>query len=484
MSKQRGKLAPLAHLLNESRSLIYMLDAQRSITFCNQSLLDWIRCDPVDLQGRIVKYHSGAIKVPHPANKENNVSPDWSDESLDLLAAGLCPPPEAWDGRETIASITTVDEHGFLRRRSARFFPLRNEQDESVGLVVFVEDQDLPDPLTPMPVSLPTIPSSWPCDESARLHELLQEFRTEMRVSYKVDRFIGRSPTARRARTQILLATQTSSSVAVWGPPGVGRQHAARAIHYGRAGDRRPGSLFPIDCAVLSADLIDSTIRALIAQHRVDPERGPSTILLTDVELLSADLQRTLLLCLNDSQFSFRIITTSLSSLSKSVESPTNPFRSDLAAALSPIEIALPPLLDRREDIPLLAQAFVEEWNTEHEHQLSGLTTEATELLDTYHWPLNIDELYETIAVGCAAALGPRLAASDLPDRIHYARAASRRPVREPESIDLDAYLANIEERLIRRALELSGGNRSKAAQLLSLNRPRLYRRMEQLGIE
>jgi len=488
MSKQRGKLAPMAHLLNGSRSPIYMLDAQHALTFCNQSLLDWVRCELGDLQGRIVKYCSGTVKAPPPSSSEKSALPAWSDDALDLLAAGLCPPPEAWDGREAIASVTTIDEHNWLRRRSARFFPLKDEQDEFAGLIVLVDDNDLPDPLTPLPTSLstsmPTVPFSWPDDESIRLHELLQEFRADMSVSFNVDRFVGRSSAARRARTQIMLATQTRSSVAVWGPPGVGRQHVARAIHYGRAGSRRPGSYFPIDCAVLSADLIDSTFRALIAQHRSDPERGPSTILLTDVDLLSTDLQRTLLLILNDSQFMFRIVTTSLAPLSKSVEDPDKPFRSDLVAALSPIEIELPPLIDRREDIPLLSQAFVEEWNIDHDQQVGGLTPEALELLDGYHWPLNIEELRETIVFGCNAAIGPRLAASDLPDRVHYARAAARRPAREAESIDLDVYLASIEERLIRRALDLAGDNRSKAALLLGLNRPRLYRRMEQLGIE
>ena len=158
--------------------------------------------------------------------------------------------------------------------------------------------------------------------------------------------------------------------------------------------------------------------------------------------------------------------------------------REDLAALLSTIAIELPPLAQRREDLPLLAQLFLEEANARGGKQLGGFSPEALDRLDGYSWPGNLDELAQTVAESHARAEGPLVQAEDLPERLRWAAETILRPRRKDETIVLDEFLGRIERELIRRALARAKGNKAKAARLLGLTRPRLYRRMVLLGLE
>jgi DNA-binding NtrC family response regulator len=154
-----------------------------------------------------------------------------------------------------------------------------------------------------------------------------------------------------------------------------------------------------------------------------------------------------------------------------------------LAAALSTIVIELPPLAGRRGDILLLAQALVEENNAQGGKQVGGLSAEALDRLDAYAWPGNLDELARAMAEAHQRAGGPEIAVADLPERLHLAASAAAHPRRKEETIVLDEFLGRMERELIRRALARAKGNKAKAARLLGLTRPRLYRRMVQLGL-
>jgi DNA-binding NtrC family response regulator len=158
-------------------------------------------------------------------------------------------------------------------------------------------------------------------------------------------------------------------------------------------------------------------------------------------------------------------------------------FRRDLAYALGTLTIVLPPLAKRREDIPLLAQHFLEESNTTREHQLSGFAPAAMELLAGLLWPGNIDELAKAVREACQGAAGPQVTLADLPRWVHLAKGASGNAPRRHEPIQIDTFLAEIEKELMVRALGVARGNKSKAAQLLGISRPRLLRRLAQLGL-
>ena len=159
-------------------------------------------------------------------------------------------------------------------------------------------------------------------------------------------------------------------------------------------------------------------------------------------------------------------------------------FRQDLAFQLSTFLIELPPLAERREDIALLAQVFLEDANQAGGKQLSGFTADAQRLLANYAWPRNADELAEVVRAACAKADSVLVEITHLPPHLHAATDAAAHPRRADPPIEIDAFLADVEKELLTRALRQAKGNKAKAAKLLGMNRVRLLRRMGQLGIE
>ncbi|HKD37411.1 MAG TPA: helix-turn-helix domain-containing protein, partial [Pirellulales bacterium] len=268
-----------------------------------------------------------------------------------------------------------------------------------------------------------------------------------------------------------------------------------KAIHYTQPGGK--GRLVPLSCSNLGADLLGAKLSALMGCD-ASPEkparggwtgtlgaaldRSTGTLLLNEVDELPVEVQAELLARLGQAPEGLRIVSTSQSPLDE--RATRGEFLSELASALSTIVIHLPTLAERREDVPLLAQMFLEELNATESKQIRGFSPEALDQLAAYPWPGNIDELAEVVRQAHLRAEGTVIGRAELPQQISLTAAANRRPRREFEPIDLEKVLAGIELELIKRALQKSKGNKTKAARLLGLTRPRLYRRMVQLGLE
>ena len=365
---------------------------------------------------------------------------------------------------------------GRLTRRRAEFIPLADDADGWQGVLVVADARDCPADAGGSAGNLAADQS----DESLALHERLQQFHHELRQHGRMDRLIGDSPAMVRVRAQVQLAAVGTATVLVVGPVGSGRQHVARAVHYARR-DAEAGSLVPLSCALLGTEILRSTLSALFGRDG-EKRQSAGTLLLGDVHRLPAEVQTELAGYLKDISSPPRIVATSIAPLDELAAQ--NGFRLDLACALSTVVIHLPPLSERREDIPLLAQAFLEEQNARGAKQLRGFSPEALDQLAAYWWPANIDQLAATVREAHSKAEGNQVGPADLPQRIFLAAAARRLSRREPPPIDLENFLAQIERELIERALRLAKGNKTKAARLLSLTRPRLYRHMIQLGFE
>lgn len=150
---------------------------------------------------------------------------------------------------------------------------------------------------------------------------------------------------------------------------------------------------------------------------------------------------------------------------------------------LSDLVIELPPLADRREDIPLLAQQLLEECNAAGDRQISGFTPQVLDKLGALPWDGNVTELREIVEAAFAATDGPMIDEADLPARVGLIESAALYPPPEEEAIDLDGFLEEVERELIERAMGRAGGNKSQAARLLGIQRARLLRRLAYLGI-
>jgi DNA-binding NtrC family response regulator len=320
------------------------------------------------------------------------------------------------------------------------------------------------------------------------LHAQIRRFRQEAAVRYRADRLIGQGPAMALARRQVELAAASQSSVLLVGPLGSGRQHLAAAIHYGA----EAGTFMPLDCSLLGAELLEAVLAAMTkekllvldeAASKLGPaSSSPGTLLFHRIDELSSDVQLELASLLVRRTPSWRLMATAAEPLVDLAR--RGKFREDLAAALSTLTIELPPLRQRRDDVPLLAQLFLEDLNAASPRQIAGFTPAALDLLDAQPWPGNLDELAQAVAEAHQRAGGREIDATDLPERLRLTRQAAGQPRRTEETIVLDEYLARVERELIRRALARAKGNKARAARLLGLTRPRLYRRMVLLGLE
>ena len=454
MARGRTAVIQLVRLLDAVDRPIYVLDDEQAIVFCNLACLAWIGREAEEVLGKKCVYAAAA-------------------ESADPVAAGLCPPPAALTGQEMAGVVGCPLPDGRLTRRTARFVPLRGEADAVAGVIALVEPEDLTDSQS---ACLPACET-----EAARLHERLRLFRQRMAARYRLDRFIGDSPAIRRARSQVQLAAASRANVLIVGPPGSGREHAAHAIHYGAAAEPG-GPLVPLACTVLGADLIGSTLAAIASRRLPQEAAGPRTLLLNDVDQLAGEAQGEIARVLLTGEFPLRVISTTRHALVELARE--GEFREDLAAVLSTLVIDLPPLAERRGDLPLLAQLFVEEANARSGKQLAGLSPEALDCLEAYPWPGNLDELIRMLDEAHNKAEGVEIGVNDLPRQIHLAQAAAAHPRRPEETIVLEEFLARIERELLARAMARAKGNKTKAAKLLGMTRPRLYRRLVQLGLE
>ncbi len=464
MARQRISATDLARMLNSATQPIYVLDEELTVVFCNRACRDWLRQQAEGLIGQQCAYHC---------------SPEVSGPAA--VAAGLCPPPAAMAPRKLTANVSCTGPNGEVRWRRATFIPLGTCPEDLIGLLAMLDPEDLQRPDSAPPPQ----PSEEP--QPTEMHEHIRQFRREAAARYGADRLIGDSPAARRVRAQIELAAGSRASVLLVGPPGSGRQHVAAAIHY-RGDTQSAGSLIPLACSVLGADLIRSTVVALAASVPTadwDPlgeQAAHSTLLLSQADELPQDVQAELAAVLGPRSFKLRLISTAAAPLTELVRGGT--YRADLAGLLGTITIELPSLAQRREDLPLLAQLFLEQSNAQGSKQLGGFTPEALDQLDAYAWPGNLDELARVVAEAHHQAEGPQVGAGDLPQRIRLAAAAAAHPPRPEETIVLDEFLAGVERELIRRAVAQAKGNKAKAARLLGMTRPRLYRRLVQLGLE
>ncbi|MEO6810405.1 MAG: sigma 54-interacting transcriptional regulator [Isosphaeraceae bacterium] len=435
-------------LLKRAREPVFLLDAERTLVYVNPA---WEA-----LTGQTADVVLGLECLPHGPTR---------DGDLASLGGSFCPPPEAFEGRPAGGKTLIVLPGGERRWCRVEYWPYHDNQGTPIGTIGLVRPPDAP----------PHAPDS----ESQHLRAELLEVRERLQNRYGFDTLIGQGPAHRRLLDQVRAAALANVPVLIVGEPGTGKRTIARTIH--QQGPNPRTSLVPFDCAALSPEVIE---RELFGPDGDRPDAKlnlpeGATVLLVDVFELPRDLQARLASTwIGPNRL---LATASVDPLQARREGRLRP---DLYYVLTTLVIPLDPLRERLAELPLLAQAFLERANLRNTPRRQGFTAEALSALASYDWPGNLRELARVINAAHAQGQGDLIAAADVPATIrgHLGSAYTPPPV-PPVITPLDNLLEQLERRLIEQALQRARQNKSKAADLLAISRPRLYRRIKELNI-
>jgi transcriptional regulator of acetoin/glycerol metabolism len=414
-----------------------------------------------------------------------------SAERLNQVARVLSPPLEVLEGnsahaRRPVAGLSPVAPGWW----DIEFFPLRGEDGVAcilgkiTGAPLAAEGKR-----TPFPEALKELrermAKGLAPDEAVKLWsvEKVVALRERFVRHFRLDLLDSPLPALRRVAEQARLASAVRSSICLVGEAGTGKAWLARAIH--QNSPERERAFAHLDCARVPAGAIGET---LFGSAGLLHRPGIGTIYLSTPSHLPQDAQLRLHDWLERWTASSEEVRTRIisgSDASPLVEVRTGRLLEKLYAVLSTLVIELPPLRERLAEMSNLVDHMLCRLNEAGERRISGLTPAAWETLLEYRWPGNLSELFAVLA-GChERAIGERIDAGDLPASMRQAvrlGQTAAAPANHP--IPLDSILEQVERRLIEVALRRARGNKSRAAEILSVWRPRLLRRMEALGIE
>jgi DNA-binding NtrC family response regulator len=455
MARERAIANQLAKLIGASNLPIYAVDDRRRIVFCNTACADWLGVTVEELIGQRCDYDSA----------------DSGDRLADL-AAKLCPPPEAFLGQLPAGRMQIVSGSDNTPPRSAECISLPGADGEHVGVLVVLRAAK----------DSPTADNRLVGAESAeQLHLRLQQLACELRMPYRLERLVGESLAIQLVRERVRIAIELPTNVQIVGPVGSGREHIGRTIHGGKR-PNQAGPLMPLACPLLDGELLQATVVAFLHRATAADLTHPATLLLLNADQLNAEAQAELLAFFRVPTFALRTIATTRRPLVELAEE--GEFLRELAYRLSTMTIELPSLNERREDLPLLCQRFLEDFNARGEKQLSGFTPAALDHLCSLPWSGDVGELAEVVRETCENADGPVVTEADLARRVKLVTSAMKHPAQPNETIKLDEFLLDVEKELLQRALRSAKGNKAEAARLLGISRARVIRRASQLGLE
>jgi two-component system, NtrC family, response regulator AtoC len=349
--------------------------------------------------------------------------------------------------------------------------------------------------------------------EQRRLKSENAYLRAQLEERYRFEGIIGKS----RAMTKLfqLLETvaATSSTILVCGETGTGKEVVARAIHHNSP--RRMNRFVALNCSAIPEALLEAELFGHVRgaftgavgnrQGRME-QAHKGTLFLDEVGTMSAGLQMKLLRVLQEREFErvgdshtikvdVRVIAATNSNLAKMVEE--GEFREDLYYRLNVIPVELPPLRERKEDIPLLVQHFLDKFRDEAakasaERNASAaarppitVSQEAMRRLMAFHWPGNVRQLENAVERAVALSAGrSQIDVIDLPADVQQAQETvlSSSVALPEDGLDLVAFVTNIERELIQRSLERTGGNKGHAARLLGLKRTTLVEKLKRFS--
>jgi two-component system response regulator AtoC len=339
------------------------------------------------------------------------------------------------------------------------------------------------------------------CPERAELlvrklaehQELLEEnlsLRQRLDDHYRFENIITKSAKMQRVIEVIKVVAKSNATVLVTGESGTGKELVARAIH--SQSNRHNKPFIAVSCAALPESLLESELfghekgsfTGAYAQKKGKFEFGEGgTLFLDEIGEMSANIQVHLLRVLEEKEFTrvggnepikvdVRVISATNKDLRKAIEKQE--FREDLYYRLNVVNVELPPLRERKEDVPLLAQHFLNKFASENRKEISGFSPEALEFLLDYDWPGNVRELENAIERAVILAKNSLITVDDLPQEnlsLGY-------------SIGSKKSIKEVEKEHILNVLRKTGDNYSEAARILGISRMTLYNKAKEYGFD
>ena len=320
--------------------------------------------------------------------------------------------------------------------------------------------------------------------------QLLQEVGTNRQL----DNIIGKSAEMQRLLTTVRKVADTKASVLITGESGVGKEVIADALH--TLSSRREKACIKVHCAALSETLLESELFGhekgaftgadSLHKGRFELAHG-GTIFLDEIGEINQSVQIKLLRVLQEKKFErvggqqtidvdVRVIAATNRNLEEEVKAGR--FREDLYYRLNVIHLEVPPLRERKDDIPLLIAAFLDEFNRENAKEIKGFSQAAKAALYKYEWPGNIRELRNCVESAVVMASGNEIALEDLPPSVSKASRA------ETISVPMGITLDEAEKLIIEENLAANKGNKSKTADVLGIGRKTLHRKLAEYGLD
>jgi DNA-binding NtrC family response regulator len=326
------------------------------------------------------------------------------------------------------------------------------------------------------------------------------KLKAELGRRYEFDNIVGRSQAMQEVFAAIERVAPTRATVLLAGESGVGKDLIARAIHF--HSPRRGRPLVKINCSAIPENLMESELfgyekgaftGAVGSKPGKFEQADTGTVFLDEIGDVPGATQVKLLRILQEREFErlgsnvtrhidVRVIAATNQDLRAALEQGT--FREDLYYRLNVVPLNIPPLRERKQDIPFLANHFVKKLAPDTGCRVESITDAAIEKLMSYHWPGNVRELENVIERSLVMCAGAQLDAADIKLESAPGPGGTPRPQNEahflPEGLTLDQY----EQEIIREALRRADGNKSQAARMLGLTRNALRYRLAQMGLE
>jgi DNA-binding NtrC family response regulator len=334
-----------------------------------------------------------------------------------------------------------------------------------------------------------------------RQHNLETEnvtLRQQLDSKFRMENVIGKSPAMQEVLDVVRQVAPTPATTLLQGESGTGKELIAKVIH--QLSPRAQQAMITVHCAALTPTLLESELfghekGAFTGAHerrigRFEQAQG-GTLFLDEIGEIDASTQIKLLRFLGERTFervgSNKTLTADVrlnAATNKNLEQlvKTGAFREDLFFRLRVVEIWLPPLRERSDDIPLLAQTFLREFAQQNGKSVSAFTSDVLDLLLRYSWPGNVRELRTAIEHAVVLSRGEKITPRDLPAWVRTAETAVVPKAPTTNSDDLSVKVA--EKDLVIRALKEADGNRSLAAKRLQMSRRTLYRKLKEHHLE